>query len=114
MTRRVPRGLEDARAAVAEYVMVTGDHLRPDVRVSTERGRVDTERWRCAHRPGELGVIDDPDRRAEEICVASVIEVEVRERDMGHVRRGEAQGLQLLGERHRHPQANAACKLDAV
>ena len=33
---------------------------------------------------------------------------------MGHVRRGEAQGLQLLGERHRHAQANAACKLDAV
>src|SRR5437773_7447352 len=98
MTRGVPRRLEDAHAAVAEYVMVTVDHLRPDVRVGIERGRVDTEWWRCAHRPGELGVIDDPDRGAEQICVTSVIEVEVRERDMGHVRRGEAQGLQLLGE----------------
>src|SRR5437773_7339990 len=99
MTRGVPRRLEDAHAAVAEYVMVSVDHLRPDVCVGTERGRVDTERWRCARRPGELGIVDDPDRRAEEICVASVIEVKVRERDMGHVRRGEAQGLQLLGER---------------
>src|SRR5207302_11392826 len=45
MTRRVPRRLEYAHAAVAEYVMVSVDHLRPDVRVGTEGGPVGSERW---------------------------------------------------------------------
>src|SRR5258708_36712671 len=114
MARPVPRRLEDAPTAVAEHVMVTADHLRLRGLVVAECTRVDPERWWRAQRPVELRGVDDPDRRAEEIGVPGVIEVEMRERDVSHVRRGEAQGLQLLRERHPHAQADAARALDAV
>src|SRR6267143_2295628 len=91
--------LEDAHAAVAEHVEVAVDQLRLGGLAGAEGTRIDAERCRRRSGPGQLGPVDDPGRGAEGVGIAGVVEMEMRDREVGDVGRRNLDALQLVDQR---------------